>query len=268
MNIRLLGTGAADGIPALYGNDAVSRYAREHGGKDVRTRTAALVDGTLKIDLGPDTNAQMLRDRLDARDWTALVFTHSDDDHINANELQYALYPFTEFDHLPYTIYANSTVLAKIRNRYPDWPMELVETHSFECFDHDSYQITPVRARHIPTEDCQNLLIQRGGKTFFYASDTGFPYDETFAFLRRYSIDAMVIECTDGVCNQEYEGHLNVEECVAVVERMRREGSLRADSLVFTTHHSVRGAARHCDLERLLRPHGIEPGYDGLVIDL
>lgn len=268
MNIRLLGTGAADGIPAMYGNDEVSAYARLHGGKDVRTRSAALIDGVLKIDLGPDTAVQMQQYGLEARDWTALIFTHSDDDHINVNELQYALFPFTDLDHLPYTVYGNAVVLGKIRARYPDWPMELVETHSNVCFEHGPYRVTPVRARHIPCEDCHNLIIQRDGKTFFYATDTGVFHEETLQYLKRFTIDAMVIECTDGFCTQDYEGHLDIKECLAMVNRMRRDGTLRADAQIITTHHSVRGLARHCDLEAALRPHGIEPGYDGLTFEV
>lgn len=266
MEIRLLGTGGADGIPALYGSDPISRYARQHGGKDVRTRAAALIDNSLKIDLGPDTNMQVLRAGLDPREWTALIFTHSDDDHLNVAEIQYAMFPFTELDHLPYTIYANPTVLGIIRDRYPDWPMELIETRSFTPFHHGPYVITPIRARHISDEDCHNLIFQRDEKAFLYATDTGVYYDETFDFLKGVTLDAMVIECTDGVCPQGYEGHLSIDQCLEVVARLRKQGTLRTDSKVVTTHHSTRGGARHCDLERILCPHGIEPGYDGQLI--
>src|SRR5690606_11830913 len=86
MNIRLLGTGGADGVPALYSDSRVSLYAREHGGKDIRSRAAALIDGVLKIDLGPDTWSQLTREGLDARDWTALLFTRSDADHFAPDE--------------------------------------------------------------------------------------------------------------------------------------------------------------------------------------
>ena len=82
MNIRLLGTGAADGIPGFFGNDMVSDYARAHGGKDIRGRTSALVDGVIQIDFPPDTLSQLNRFALDAREWTAVLFTHSDDDHL------------------------------------------------------------------------------------------------------------------------------------------------------------------------------------------
>jgi phosphoribosyl 1,2-cyclic phosphate phosphodiesterase len=268
MNIRLLGTAAADGIPGLFSDDEVSRYARENGGKDVRTRSAALIDGVLKIDLPPDTMMQLQRDHLSARDWTALVFTHSDDDHLALNEIQYALIPFTELDHLPYTIYANAVVTQRIRKRYPEWPLEIVETHSFEPFTHGAHRITPIRATHIESEDCHNLVVERDGKTLLYATDTGVWPEETFDFLRNVKLDLLVIECTDGFCASEYPGHLDIKECVMVVNRLRAQGTLAPDAPVYTTHHSVRGRARHCDLERVLRPHGIEPGFDGLKVDV
>ncbi|HTQ11150.1 MAG TPA: hypothetical protein VMI31_13870, partial [Fimbriimonadaceae bacterium] len=94
MKIRLLGTGGADGIPAFYGSNPVCDFARLHGGREIRTRAAALVDEGLKIDFGPDTLAQVQREGLDPADWTAVVFTHSDEDHLTASEFQYFLYPF------------------------------------------------------------------------------------------------------------------------------------------------------------------------------
>lgn len=268
MDIRLLGTAAADGIPSLFSDDEVSRYARENGGKDIRSRSAALVDGVLKIDLPPDTQMQMHRDGLSARDWTALIFTHSDDDHLALNEIQYALIPFTDMDHLPYTIYANAVVAAKIRERYPAWPLDIVETHSFESFVHGAHRITPVHATHLEDEDCHNLIVERGDKRLLYATDTGVWPEETFEYLQGVQLDLLVIECTDGFCPSNYPGHLDIKKCVMVINRLRAQGTLAADAPVFTTHHSIRGKARHCDLERVLIPHGIVPGYDGLKIEI
>jgi len=267
MNIRLLGTGAADGIPGFFGNDMVSRYARENGGKDVRSRSAAVVDGVLKIDFPPDTLTQMQRFGLDALEWTAMIFTHSDDDHIAVDEFQYAMIPFTEMDHLPYTIFANKRVCDEISCRYPDWPMELEETHSFQAFCHGPYSVTPVRATHIDDEDCQNLIIQSDGKSLLYATDTGLWPEETFDFVKSCRFDLLVIECTDGYVESTYKGHLNIEGVLHMVARLRSQGTLDATSRVVTTHHGHHGNARHCDLEKALLPHRIEPGYDGMLIE-
>jgi len=266
MNIRLLGTGAADGIPGLYTQDPVSKFARECGGKEIRTRCAALVDGVLKIDLPPDTLCQLQRDRLDARDWTAMLFTHSHEDHFAVGEIQYALYPFTELLYLPYPIYGNANICAGVKERYPHWPIETIETRSFEGFNHGPYRITPVKARHKEDEDCHNLLIQKGHKTLLYATDTGVWTHDTFEFLHRYKIDLLVIECTDGLRKGTYLGHLDIEACVGVVDALRESAVLGPNSRVVTTHHAASGGARHCDLEKALSKHGIEPGYDGMLI--
>jgi len=246
----------------------VSRYARENGGKDVRTRSAALIDGVLKIDFPPDTLTQVQRDLLDALDWTGLVFTHSDDDHFAVDELQYALFPFTDLDHLPYTIFANKHICMEIRERYPDWPIELFETKSFEGFCHGPYHIMPVKATHIADEDCQNLLVERDGQRILYATDTGIWPTETIDFLKNYRLDLLVIECTDGFNESVYKGHLNIDAVVEVVSNLRALGVLDNKSRVVTTHHGHHGDARHCDLERVLAPHQIEPGYDGMVIEI
>jgi len=268
MIIRLLGTGAADGIPGFFGNDVVSDYAREHGGKDIRGRTAALVDGVLQIDFPPDTLSQLTRFALDARDWTAVLFTHSDDDHLAVDEIQYALYPFTEMDHLPYTIYANEHVCREIVKRYPDWPMDLTETKSFEGFRHGPYSIMPVKATHIEDEDCQNLIIEKDGKRILYATDTGIWPEKTFQFLRSYRFDLLIIECTDGFVESTYNGHLNIDGVLQVVGRLRADGILDGQSQVVTTHHGHHGNARHCDLESVFAEHNIVPGFDGMLIEI
>lgn len=268
MVIRLLGTGAADGIPGFYADNEVSRYARENGGKDLRTRTAALIDGVLKIDLPPDTLCQMMRDGLDARDWSALIFTHSHEDHLAASEIQYALFPFTELEQLPFSIYSNAMVASYIRARYPDWPIDLQETHSFHSFVHGPYTITPIAANHKEDEDSQNLIFQRDGKTFLYGTDTGIWPEATFEFLKGYRLDALVIECTEGYRRTPYLGHLNFEDLAIVLDRLRSTGVLDSKSRVITTHHAHTGGANHHQLEIELAKIGAEPGYDGMLIEL
>jgi len=268
MRIRLLGTGGADGIPALCSNSPVSNYAREHGGKDVRTRCAALVDDELKLDFGPDTLAQAHRDNLDPSQWTAIVFTHSDEDHLTVSEFQYFLYPFNDNDHLPFAIYANPVVCGIIRDRYPTWPIEMHETKAFQPFEHSGYTITPILANHKEEEEAHNLVIERGGRKFIYATDTGIWGDETFSFLTGAMAHAMVIECTEGFRKSDYVGHLDIAECVGMVQRLRELDGLVDDARVVTTHHSHQGGARHCDLVKALGRFAIEPGYDGMEFEV
>lgn len=267
MVIKLLGTGGADGIPAFYSNSRVSQYARQHGGKDVRSRTAAVVDKHLKIDLGPDTWRQLEREGLDARDWTAILFTHSDADHLSLDELQYAVHPFNDFEYVGFQIYANQKICRQIIERYPDWPFEVFMTRSFEPFEHGGYTITPIKARHKEDEDAHNLLVDNGQQRLLYASDTGIYEDETFEYLCDRHLDCLIIECTDGLDQSSYWGHLDVKELLQVIERLAGQGTVDSKTVICTTHHSHNGDATHAELEDALTPHGIQVGYDGLEIE-
>ncbi len=269
MNLRLLGTGATEGIPALYSSSEVSQYAREHGGKDVRTRSGALIDGVIKIDLPPDTLYHLHRDRLDATEWSALVFTHSHDDHFAPAELQYCLYPFNEMDYLNFTVFGNDGICPRLHEMYPSWPMDIVQTRSFQCFRHGNYGITPIHANHmIGEEDAHNLIFQKDNKTVLYGTDTGVWPEETWEFLKDYRLDVLVIECTEGLRCTDYDGHLDIECLLEVVERLRKQGSLDDSSKIVTTHHSHNGEATHEQLESALNPHGIQVGFDGMEISV
>jgi phosphoribosyl 1,2-cyclic phosphate phosphodiesterase len=267
VTVRLLGTGAADGIPGFFSKDRVSQYARAHGGKDVRSRSGALIDGILKIDLPPDTFIQMRENSLEAGDWSALVFTHSHEDHCAVSEIQYALYPFTELELLPFQIFGNSSVEKKVFDRYPEWPIDFIELKEFQEYWHLGYRITPIRAHHEPNEPCFNLLIERE-KRLLYATDTGIWDSPTFEFLARKSIDCLIIECTEGLNDSDYEGHLNIAALAQVLDRLRKSAAISPSGIVVTTHHAHTGLATHAELTAALKPIGAMPGYDGMVFEL
>lgn len=266
MIIRLLGTGAAEGIPAFYSSSRVSEHARKHGGREVRTRCGALLDGHIKIDLPPDTLTQLNRDNLDARDWSCLLFTHSHDDHFAVQEIQYGLYPFNEMDHLSFPIMGNAEVCRRVEEMYPGWPIELVETQSFKPFKHLDYTITPIAANHKADEDGQNPIFQKDGKTLLYATDTGVWHEPTWEFLQSFKVDLLVIECTEGFRGTGYFGHLDLIGCLHVRDRLHKQGSLSDTATVVTTHHSHNGDATYAELEQALSREGIIAGYDGLEI--
>lgn len=268
MVIHLLGTGGADGIPAIYSDSRVSQYARHHGGKDVRSRASALVDGVIKLDLGPDTWSQVSREGLDARDWIAVAYTHSDADHFAVEELQYILYPFNEFESAGFTIFANNAITAAIQARYPDWPFDLVTTRSFNPIECCGYTLTPIKAKHgSPDEDTQNLILESGGKTLLYATDTGIWEEPTWEFLGGVTLDCLVLECTEAFVLTPYNGHLDIDEFQEVLDRLRKQGTVTDTTRVVTTHHSHNGEGTHDELRAALEPIGVTVGFDGLKVE-
>ncbi|MFA5205011.1 MAG: hypothetical protein WC708_11475 [Lentisphaeria bacterium] len=54
MQIKILGSAAAEGIPALWCECETCGQAREKGGKDIRQRASYLIDDDTMVDFGPD----------------------------------------------------------------------------------------------------------------------------------------------------------------------------------------------------------------------
>lgn len=268
MKILLTGTGAADGIPSFYGSSRVSDYAREHGGKDVRMRSAAVIDDVLRLDFGADTYAQCQKFNLKVSDWKYIAFTHSHDDHFAPRELQYLLHPFVPEGTPTPLVLGNQAILDGIAYAFPEGlPIETQLLKSFETTQAGEYKITPIRAYHKLDEDSLNLIIQRD-KTILYGTDTGIWQEETWEFLKGWKFDAIVLEATDGFNPTEYWGHLSAHEALSVVQRLREMGCAPEGIPITTTQHSHTGLATHEELVTFFAPHGIDPGFDGKLIHI
>jgi hypothetical protein len=77
-----------------------------------------------------------------------------------------------------------------------------------------------------------------------------------------------VIECSEGFLKTPYIGHMDIEQCIRLVERLRDSKALSQDAKVFTTHHAAMGNATHEELTAALAPYGIKPGFDGLSFEV
>lgn len=264
MKILLTGTGAADGIPAFFADSRVSQYAREHKGKDLRTRASAVVDDILRLDFGPDTFAQCQLLGVRPFDWKYIAFTHSHDDHFAPKELQYMFPPFVSEDAPRPIILGNQAILDGITSAFSDAvKLDLQLIQSFRSVNVGEYEITPIRAYHKLDEDSLNLIIKRD-KTLLYATDTGVWQEPTWEFLEGWRFDAIVMEATDGFNPTEYWGHLSAHEMVAMVNRLREMGCAPSGIPIATTHHSHAGLATHAELREFFEPLGITVGFDGM----
>ena len=268
MEIQLLGTAAAEGWPGLFCRCEACGKARKRRGKNIRTRSSALIDDVLKIDLPPDTLHQVIANNLDLGCIEALLFTHAHDDHFCVEELQYLgkyfVAPPRSF-RLP--VYGPPEVINALSARYAaaDVPMELHPLTAWQTAQIGDYRVTPILAQHDPTMTCFNYLIEDAdGATLLYASDTGWYEEPTHNFLRSAKFDGVVIECTHGPKESDYAGHLNMAQVIALRDEWIVSGSLSPESPVVTTHFSHHGGLMHDELEASFAPHHIEPGYDGM----
>ncbi len=60
MRIKYFGTAAAEGFPGLFCSCEACERARKAGGKNIRTRSQALIDRALLIDFPADTYMHVL----------------------------------------------------------------------------------------------------------------------------------------------------------------------------------------------------------------
>ncbi len=262
-----MGTGAADGIPGLFSASRVCEYARRRGGRDVRSRSSALVDRVLKIDFGPDTWAQANALGIQPADWKAILITHSHEDHFIPSEFQYLFPPFAEGLNLP-TVYGNKSVCERLERAFEKAPLiPKVPLQAFQKVTIGDYEVTPIRAVHQEDEESLNYLI-RSDKSLLYAVDTGMYEEKTWDFLSTQVIDVLVVECTEGLSPRRYDIHLNAEQVVEMAQRLRKMGTLTPESRIVTTHHGHSGDATYEELEAYFTPYGIEVGYDGKVVEV
>jgi len=272
MEIMLLGTAAAEAWPAPFCRCDACGQARLLRGKDIRTRSGALIDGVVKVDFGPDTCSQMQREGLDLGAITTLVFTHAHDDHFIPAELQYRKMMFVAGEQpAKLHVYGNTDVMAILWRLYEDPEEIAAEFHEpFEPFvpveTHDGTLILPLPAAHVPGAFL--LCLERGGKSVLYGHDTGtFPYD-TVRALAGIPLDLLLLDCTYGATDREPVMHMGLSAINETVDRLRAVGAVTADTKLVATHISHNSGLLHDQLAGKLESHGIDLAYDGLTIQL
>src|SRR6266542_3042500 len=149
MRIQLLGTGSAEGWPGLFCGCDVCRNSRKLRGKNLRSRTSALIDGELKIDLPPDTHHHALTQGLDMSAVKHLLFTHGHDDHCAGYELQYLSWMFVPYTvEVPLEVMAPKTTIQKICAQLGDEPLpaSFQSIGPWQTVPFGRWQVTPIVA--------------------------------------------------------------------------------------------------------------------------
>ena len=275
MKIRYLGTAACEGWPAPFCECPACTRARALGKKNIRTRAQALIDGTLLMDLPPDTYLHALRDSLALSRVETLLVTHSHQDHFYPMELIMRGEPYAHAPHVPcLEIFGNDKV-----HRYYDISMEMYndspnlaqvlafhEIAAQQTFlTAGGYEVTALAANHDKNEKCLIYLVRKAGRTIFYANDSGLYPEETWAYLRGRHIDLVSFDCT---CGPAADGHyhMGLPDNRAACRRLREYGCLDDTSQVVITHFSHNGGLSQEELERETAADGFIVAYDGMEL--
>ena len=109
---------------------------------------------------------------------------------------------------------------------------------------------------------------RKNGRTLLYASDTGpFPA-ETWQQLREFKFDCAIVESTMGI-GPPGTHHLSMHQCVEHHQDVGKQGPGAAPCAPrYATHFSHNRTPPYLECAEFFAPHGIEPAYDGLVVQV
>lgn len=268
----ILGTAAAEGVPALFCGCEACTMARARGGKEIRARQSLFIAPDILIDLGPDCLYALHRFQLDWTGLAAILYTHSHDDHCLPTQIGYLRAPvFARGRSVDKTIlYGNDHVQEKVASEVTFPEVEFRSAVPFETISLPNATATPIRSYHRPADEehTLNYIIERDGRTLLYALDTGSYDEQTWEYLATRRLDTVIMECTHGVHprNPEWPYHLGLPDVVEIKDRLEKIGAINSDTQYIATHISHNGIVPFEEFEALTTPHGIKLAYDGMRI--
>ena len=272
MEILLLGTAAAEGWPCPWCGCDSCTHARRAGGRDIRSRSNALIDGVVKVDFNADTLMQVQRMGRDLTALSTLVFTHAHNDHCTPAELQYRgpwfvtqVPPVAPARLRKRRGDAGGARLSRRPGRPASGTAPAPGAVSRAVTTPDGTEILPLPAAHTP--GTLLLRLTRHGRHFFYGHDSGTYPDETIAALAGTPLDMVLLDCTYGPQLHEYTGHLGIDGVLQMAERLRAVGAVTSQTRLVATHFSHNGGLGHDELTARLALHGVQAAYDGMMVE-
>lgn len=275
MKITYLGTGAAEGWPAVFCRCDACKRAAKLGGKNLRTRSQAMIDRTLLIDLPPDTYMHRMMHHMDLSGVQSLFVTHSHQDHFYPLELIMRGEPYAREPEGKLTVYGNSSV----KRLYETALAEENDTQNFDDVVNfvlidwfttvttvDGYRVTALPANHKRDERCCLFLIEKEGKTIFYGNDSGYYPEETWEYLKGRRLDLVSFDSTHGSMPGGWS-HMGLEDNIRAARRLKEMGCADENTKFVANHFSHNGRLLHEELEEYVKPYGILVSYDGLEVE-
>lgn len=276
MKLQYLGTAAAEAVPSPFCSCRVCENARKVMGKEVRTRSQAVIDNKLVLDYPPDTYYHMIRFGLDMRKADHVFLTHSHQDHfypediilrrpdvasplagklyIHGNERCRELYDRrVTMEHRPEESFTN----------YQDYgtatPFQTIET--------GEYRVTPLKANHDKREECLIYHIEDSkGKSLLYGNDSGLFPEETWEYFQSAHFDLVSLDCT----MQKLPGafnHMSIADNAEVKQRLLAMGAADEKTKFVMTHFSHNGGCTHEEIEEIGKRLGFLIAWDGMTVE-
>ncbi len=258
MKVTILGCGSSSGVP-LIGCGCV--VCTSNNPKNIRGRVCVLVEDEgikILIDTPPDLRQQSLRHNITKID--AILYTHAHADHCHGID---DVRNFNFHTNGSVRAYADKETIEELKMRFsyaflppkqevgwfrPSIEINEINTAPYKPFLIGHLKIIPFEQRH---GKGHSLGFRIGN--FAYSTDVDFLPEKSFEALD--GVEAWVVDC---LRYKPAPTHAHLEKTLEWVARIKPQRAV-------LTH-----MGHEFDYDKLAGelPRGIEPGYDGLVLEL
>ena len=294
-NLLVLGSGAAEGLPAPFCDCRVCREAAAKGGREIRARSCYNVGGDVQIDLGPDALQAWQAHGGVLRRMRHILVTHSHEDHLQPSDLLYNGSGYAGVPALEGVLAIHGTAPTRRRMEREFWPgnpepleaklaKSRLSFHEFRQFDAFELPDCGATVRTFAADHWEALepcvfLVTLRGRTAFVCNDTGWLPDASWDALAKLegevAIDVAVLDDTgmlqgapEGPAGAEAwtRGHMSAPTVLRAYDRLDSLGLLAPGCVRAVNHFSHNGGSTHEEMRAFYEPRGIAVGYDGLEL--
>lgn len=274
MKLTYFGTGAMEGVPSLFCQCENCKKSRALGGRNLRTRSQAIINDELLIDFPADTYWHFIKYNFDCESICGCLVTHSHADHLYPAELQIAK-PTLSHEHRVIKFYAAQSGYDLLRQQtsltqgYAE--VNLAEAgKKFEITGKHKYTVMPMPANHNVSTTPVIYSIECEGKRMLYANDTGYFLEETWDILSKEGrFDLISLDCT--YCTlprtDKTARHMSFSLNLEVAERLKKQGNIDGKTIVIANHFSHNGGVTYDEMSKVSQSYGVITSYDGMTIE-
>lgn len=277
MIIKFLGTGAAEGVPAMFCNCHICQNVRALGESEFRTRTQVIIDDCISVDFPPEAYAHSLKYDTQLGKIKYLLVTHSHMDHFYAHDFILRGYKYAQIEEHKLKIYGNTEVKAVFeectrREMKPEVApnIEMHTVRPYQNFTVGEYKVLTIPAQHSQTEDCLLYYIEHAGKGYLHLYDTGRIENAAFEYLAKnkaraqvVAIDCTFVEHTAG----ERSRHMGIEDDMIMKDKLLKAGVIDEKTKIIITHFSHNGNPIRAHLAEIEKKYNVTAAYDGFEVD-
>lgn len=278
MKIQFLGTGAAEGVPAIFCNCENCKFIRSLGESEYRTRSQVLIDGCLSIDFPPEAYAHSLKFGVELSNLKYLIVTHTHMDHFYAHDFILRGYKYAELAEPRLEIYGNAEVKrvfdeCTAREMKPEVAphIKVTEIKPYQVFNAGEYKVITIPANHSKAEDALLFYVEHGGKGYLHLYDTGRISDKAFDYLAENGAKADVV-CFDCTFAEHTGGdsarHMGIEDNMFMQQKLSRRGIIDKNTKLVISHFSHNSNPTREHLKIIEEQYGVTAAYDGYVTEI